>query len=59
MVGAGYSWLQKYAPNAGAWNVANGNIWFFALGRGALAYPDFGRALAETGNSKSAVFAKP
>ncbi len=49
MVGAGYSWLQKYAPNAGAWNVANGNIRFFALGRGALAYPDFGRALAETG----------
>ncbi len=41
MVGSGYSWLQKYAVNAGAWNIAEGNIRFLGVGRGALAYPDF------------------
>jgi 2,4-dienoyl-CoA reductase-like NADH-dependent reductase (Old Yellow Enzyme family) len=41
MVGTGYSWLQKYAVNAGARNVADGAIRFFGIGRGALAYPDF------------------
>jgi NADPH2 dehydrogenase len=49
MVGTGYSWLQIYAPNAGAWNVAHRKIHFFGVGRGALAYPDFPNALAETG----------
>jgi NADPH2 dehydrogenase len=49
MVGTGYSWLQVYAPNAGAFNVAQGNIRFFGIGRGALAYPDFPKALAESG----------
>jgi 2,4-dienoyl-CoA reductase-like NADH-dependent reductase (Old Yellow Enzyme family) len=43
MVGTGYSWLQKYAIHAGAWNIAAGNIRFFGIGRGALAYPDFAR----------------
>lgn len=41
MVGTGYSWLQKYALNAGAKNIADGNIRFVGLGRNALAYPDF------------------
>ncbi len=41
MVGSGYSWLQKYAVNAGAWNIAEGHIRFLGVGRGALAYPDF------------------
>ena len=41
MVGSGYSWLQKYVVNAGAWNIAKGNIRFLGVGRGALAYPDF------------------
>jgi 2,4-dienoyl-CoA reductase-like NADH-dependent reductase (Old Yellow Enzyme family) len=41
MVGTGYSWLQKYALNAGARNIAAGNIRFVGLGRNALAYPDF------------------
>lgn len=49
MVGTGYSWLQKYAANAGAWNIANGNIAFFGYGRGALAYPEFARDLLATG----------
>jgi NADPH2 dehydrogenase len=41
MVGTGYSWLQKYALHAGARNLAEGNIRFVGIGRGALAYPDF------------------
>src|SRR5262249_44990177 len=40
MVGTGYSWLQKYAINAGAKNLNQGTIRFLGIGRGALAYPD-------------------
>ncbi len=49
MVGTGYSWLQKYAINAGAAHIAAGNIRFMGLGRGALAYPDFARDALERG----------
>lgn len=49
MVGTGYSWLQKYAINAGAKNLAGGNIRFLGIGRGALAYPDFARDALEKG----------
>jgi hypothetical protein len=49
MVGTGYSWLQKYAVNAGAGNIADGNIRLFGIGRGALAYPDFARDALEKG----------
>lgn len=49
MVGTGYSWLQKYAINAGAWNVAKGAIRIVGLGRNALAYPDFARDALEKG----------
>lgn len=49
MVGTGYSWLQKYAINAGAHNIAAGDIHFVGLGRGALAYPDFARDALEKG----------
>ena len=49
MVGTGYSWLQKYAINAGAKNVAEDNIRFFGIGRGALAYPDFARDALDYG----------
>ncbi|MGH9720066.1 MAG: NADH:flavin oxidoreductase [Bryobacteraceae bacterium] len=49
MVGTGYSWLQKYAINAGAKNVADGNIRFLGIGRGALAYPDFAAATLDRG----------
>lgn len=49
MVGTGYSWLQKYAINAGAYNVAKGLIRFPGIGRGALAYPDFARDALEKG----------
>jgi len=49
MVGTGYSWLQKYAIHAGAYNVAAGLIRFVGIGRGALAYPDFARDALEKG----------
>ena len=50
MVGTGYSWLQKYAINAGARNLAEGNIRFVGIGRGALAYPDFAADALEKGD---------
>lgn len=49
IVGTGYSWLQKYAINAGAHNIAAGDIRFLGVGRGALAYPDFARDALEKG----------
>jgi NADPH2 dehydrogenase len=49
VVGSGYSWLQKYSINAGAQNIAAGDIRFFGVGRGALAYPDFARDALEKG----------
>jgi len=49
LVGTGYSWLQKYALNAGARNLAEGNIRFVGIGRGALAYPDFAADALEKG----------
>jgi hypothetical protein len=49
MLGAGYSWLQKYAPHAGAFNVKSGAAAFFGMGRNALAYPDFAKDLLEAG----------
>ncbi len=49
MVGAGYSWLQKFAVNAGAYNLQTGAARFFGMGRNALAYPDFAREVLETG----------
>lgn len=49
MVGTGYSWLQKYAINAGARNIEDGNIRLMGIGRGALAYPDFARDAIEKG----------
>ncbi|MFB3828866.1 MAG: NADH:flavin oxidoreductase [Bryobacteraceae bacterium] len=49
MVGTGYSWLQKYAINAGARNIAQGDITLMGIGRGALAYPDFAADALEKG----------
>jgi NADPH2 dehydrogenase len=49
LVGTGYSWLQKYCVNAGAANIAAGNIRFLGIGRGTLAYPDFARDVIEKG----------
>jgi len=49
MAGTGYSWLQKYAINAGARNIADGNIRFFGMGRNAIAYPEFPADALEKG----------
>ena len=49
MVGAGYSWLQQFAVNAGAHNLRAGAAQFFGMGRNALAYPDFAREALDTG----------
>ncbi len=49
MVGTGYSWLQKYAINAAAHNIAEGSIRIAGMGRNALAYPDFARDALEKG----------
>jgi NADPH2 dehydrogenase len=46
VVGSGYSWLQAFAFEAGAANVAAGRASFLGIGRGALSQPDFGRRLA-------------
>jgi NADPH2 dehydrogenase len=43
VVGSGYSWLQAYALEAGAANVAAGRVSIVGIGRGALAQPEFGR----------------
>lgn len=42
VVGSGYSWLQAFAFQAGAANVASGRIAFMGVGRGSLSQPDFG-----------------
>jgi 2,4-dienoyl-CoA reductase-like NADH-dependent reductase (Old Yellow Enzyme family) len=49
MVGAGYSWLQKFAANAGAYNLQTGAARFFGMGRNALANPGFAREALESG----------
>jgi NADPH2 dehydrogenase len=43
VVGSGYSWLQAYAFQAGAANVAAEKTSFVGVGRGALTQPDFGQ----------------
>jgi len=49
MVGTAYSWLQRYAINAGAWNIEHDNIAIVGIGRNSLAYPDFARDALEKG----------
>ncbi len=49
VVGTGYSWLQKYMVNAGAANIRDGRVTLMGSGRGALAYPDFAKDVAEHG----------
>ena len=49
MVGTGYSWLQKYAINAGAAQIEAGAIRLMGIGRGALTYPDFARDVIAKG----------
>src|SRR5262249_21257174 len=45
VVGSGYSWLQSFAFQAGAANMAAGRTTFVGIGRGALTQPDFANRL--------------
>ncbi len=49
VVGAGYSWLRRFFPNVGAAMIGAGKTAIIGQGRGALAYPDFARDLADKG----------
>ncbi|MFP6766533.1 MAG: NADH:flavin oxidoreductase [Planctomycetaceae bacterium] len=49
VVGSGYSWLQDFAMQVAAANVADGSVALVGLGRGALSHPDFARTLEDTG----------
>ena len=49
VVGTGYSWLQQYLVNAAEANIRDGRVSFVAVGRGALAYPDYARDTIEGG----------
>lgn len=48
-VGTGYSYLREYAAEAGEANLRDGRISFVGIGRGAIAYPDWVKDLAEKG----------
>jgi 2,4-dienoyl-CoA reductase-like NADH-dependent reductase (Old Yellow Enzyme family) len=49
VVGSGYSYLRHFAAEAGEANLRAGRVGLVGLGRGAIAYPDFVRDLAERG----------
>lgn len=50
VVGSGYSWLQDFAPHAGAAQVRDGHVAIVGMGRATLAHPDFARTLQSTGS---------
>jgi 2,4-dienoyl-CoA reductase-like NADH-dependent reductase (Old Yellow Enzyme family) len=50
VIGSGYSWLQEFAMQAAAANVADGSVAMVGMGRATLAQPDFVRNLKEQGN---------
>ena len=49
LIGTGYTWLRKFAPNVAAGAVSNGEIDAAGFGRMAFAYPDFARDILEGG----------
>ena len=49
VVGSGYSWLQDYAFQAAAANVAAGRCELVGYGRGSLSHPDFALSLKADG----------
>jgi 2,4-dienoyl-CoA reductase-like NADH-dependent reductase (Old Yellow Enzyme family) len=49
VVGGGYSWLQGFVGHAAAANVGQGRVKMIGVGRAALPYPDFARAILEDG----------
>lgn len=54
VVGPGYSWLRRFFPNVGAAMVRTGRTAIIGQGRGALAYPDFPKDLADKGRLAAA-----
>lgn len=53
VVGTGYSWLQQYFIYAAESNLRKKRVSIVALGRGAIAYPDFVADLLADGKLKS------
>lgn len=49
ILGTGYSWLQRFLVNAAAANIEQERVTIAAVGRGALAYPDYAKDVLETG----------
>lgn len=49
IVGSGYSWLQDFAPQAAAANIASGHVALAGFGRATLSHPDFARVLQTEG----------
>ena len=47
LIGTGYTWLRKFAPNVAAGAIADGDIDAAGFGRMAFAYPDFARDILE------------
>jgi 2,4-dienoyl-CoA reductase-like NADH-dependent reductase (Old Yellow Enzyme family) len=50
VIGTGYSWLQIYLINAAETNLRRKRATIVAIGRGALAYPDFAKDAIEEGH---------
>lgn len=50
VIGSGYSWLQDFAANAAAANIAAGHVALAGFGRATLSHPDFARALKAEGS---------
>lgn len=49
VIGGGYSWLRQFFPHVAAAAVRRGWVTLVGLGRLSFAYPDFPRALEESG----------
>lgn len=49
VVGAGYTWLRNYFPQAAAANLKKKHVGLIGLGRMGFAYPDFAKDLTEKG----------
>ncbi|MFH0991698.1 MAG: NADH:flavin oxidoreductase [bacterium] len=52
-VGTGYSWLRQYLAYAGESNIRRGRVGIVAVGRGAIAYPDYAKDIIATGKMNS------
>ena len=50
IVGAGYTWLRNYFPQAAAYNIKKGYVNLIGLGRMGFAYPNFVKDLTEKGS---------